>query len=136
MTLSVVAILSAVKKNGMALGIRTLRSTWAWVAAYECISSSAAGSTAVRPRTRLIITGKKTITVTIAMRDTGLSELNQLLVIGAKAMIGIEFAAIAIGRRASRAVSQRDVARATTVPRATPMARPPRASVAVNMTPF
>src|SRR5438132_14339306 len=136
MTLSVVVTRSAVKMYGSAFGIRTFRSTVPSDAAYDCISSSAAASTEVRPRTVLIIMGKNVISATIVMREAGLSELNQLFAIGAKAMIGIEFAAIATGRSDSRAVAQRDVAKAASSASEDPTRSPPSASVAVNTTPF
>src|SRR3954465_1571384 len=107
MTLSVVAIRSAVKMYGRAFGIRRRRSTVRSGAAYEANSSRADGSTFVSPRTVLIIIGKNVMTATIVIRDAGLSELNQVFAIGAKAMIGIEFAAIATGTSDSCAVAHR-----------------------------
>ena len=64
-------------------------------AAYERMSSRAAGSTWVRPRTVLTMTGKKTMRAEIVIRGSTLSEPNQLIVIGANARIGIELAPIA-----------------------------------------
>ena len=85
-------------------------------AAYERISSSADGWTWERPRVTLIITGKNTSSAAIIIFDSGLSTPNQLLKIGAMAMIGIAFAAIAIGSTESRAVPQRATANPTTRP--------------------
>ena len=116
MTLSVVAIRSAVNQYGRAFGTRSLPSICESPAAYDDISSSAAGSTLVRPRTVLTITGKKHISATIVIRGRRLSGPNQLSVIGAKAMIGIVLAPIATGSRTSRAVAQRAVASPATVP--------------------
>ena len=110
MTLSVVAIRSAVNQYGSAFGPRSLASVCDSVAAYDDISSRAAGSTLVSPRMVLTMTGKKTIRATIVIRGSRLSGPNQLSVIGAKAMIGIVLAPIATGRSSSRALAQRAVA--------------------------
>src|SRR5213596_3017509 len=99
---SVAATFRAVKMNGRALGIRTLRSVVASDAAVERINSSAAGSTSVRPRTVLIITGKKTSNAAMAILDSGLARPNQLFMTGANAMIGIELIATANGSMDSR----------------------------------
>src|SRR5690606_32452157 len=85
-------------------------------AAYEFISSSWRGSISVRPRTVLIIAGKNTIMATIAIFDAGLVMPNQLFIIGAKAIIGTELAAIAKGIIASLIIVQRAVASATKIP--------------------
>ena len=83
----------------------------------EDVSSDAATSAStrarrvdgVRPRTVLIITGKNTSTAAIIAFESGLSSPNQLLKIGAKAMIGTEFVATANGISESRtAVARRD----------------------------
>src|SRR6266566_647247 len=136
MTLRVVAMRSAVNQYGRAFGTRSLPRVWDSLAAYDERSSRAAGSTFVRPRTVLIITGKKTITATIVSRGRMLSGPNQFRVIGAKAMIGIELAPTATGIRSSRAVAHRAVASPLRVPSATPTSRPPTASVPVKRTPF
>src|SRR5437879_5127525 len=107
MTLKVVAIRSAVNQYGRAFGIRSLSSVARSPAAYEFMSSSAAGSTSVRPRIVLTMTGKKTMTATMVIRGSMLSTPNQLIVIGAKAMIGTVLAPTAIGMSVSRAVAQR-----------------------------
>src|SRR6266545_1364060 len=104
---SVAATLSAVKMNGSAVGMRNLRNTVKSDAAVERISSSAAGSTELSPRTVLIITGKKTSSAAIIDLDSGLARPNQLFMIGAKAMIGMELRAIAKGSSDSRAPAQR-----------------------------
>src|SRR4051794_29213714 len=135
MTLSVVAIRSAVNQYGIAFGPRSLLSVWRSLAAYDENSSSEAGSTLVSPRIVLTRTGKKTITATIVTRGSRLSGPNQLRVIGAKAMIGIALAPMATGSNRSRAVAQRAVARPQTVPSATPTTRPPIASAPVKRTP-
>jgi hypothetical protein len=80
----------------------------------------------------LIITGKKTMTATIIILDSGLSIPNQLLSIGAKAIIGTELAAMATGIKLSLAVVQRAVAKATPTPNVLPMKNPPSASFVVN----
>ena len=131
MRLSVAANRSAVKKNGSAFGIRTLRRTVHSVAAYDRISSSAAGSTWTRPRVTLAITGKKTRIAAIIIFDSGLRTPNQLFISGAKAMIGIALAATASGSSAARALIQRAVAKATTTPAMVPIASPPTASTRV-----
>ena len=74
--------------------------------------------------------GKKTITDTIATRDA-CSPWNQMFVIGARAMIGIEFAVMATGSSACRALAQRAVAKAARIPSRAPVASPPTDSVAV-----
>ena len=57
----------------------------------------------------LIITGKNTRTAAIIAFDSWLSMPNQLLKIGAKAMIGTELAAIANGSSVSRTAANRAV---------------------------
>src|SRR4051794_26508074 len=136
MTLSVVAIRSAVNQYGIAFGPRSLLSVWRSLAAYDENSSSEAGSTLVSPRIVLTRTGKKTITATMVIRGRRLSGPNQLSVIGAKAMIGIALAPMATGSNRSRAVAQRAVARPQTVPNATPITSPPIASAPVKRTPL
>ena len=76
----------------------------------------------------LIITGKKTSSAAIIILLTGLRTPNQLLRIGAMAMIGTALLAMATGRRTSRAVTQRDVAKATRMPPMVPRTSPPSAS--------
>ena len=132
MRLSVAPILSAVKKYGRALGNRTSRRMVHSDAAYDRISSSAAGSTWVSPRVTLTTTGKKTRTATIIILDSGLSTPNQLFISGANAMIGTALAPIASGSSSSRAVANRAVRAATMTPAAVPMASPPRASKSVE----
>src|SRR6478609_8540946 len=104
MTLRVVAMRNAVNQYGSAFGVRNLPRVCASVAAYEAMSSSAAGSTLVSPRIVLTIMGKKTMTATIVRRGRRLSGPNQFSVIGANAMIGMALAPIPIGSRISRAV--------------------------------
>src|SRR5687767_13332673 len=103
-------------------------------AAYERISSSCIGSTSVRPRTVLIMTGKKTMIDTIAILEAGLVMPNQLFMIGAKAMIGTELAAIANGMSASLTIVQRAVMRAIKMPSRLPTRKPPTADQAVAPT--
>ena len=105
MRLSVVATFSAVKKYGSALGMRSTRRIVPSDAAYERISSSAAGSTWVSPRVTLTTTGKNTSTATIIIFDSGLRTPNQLFMSGAKAMIGTALAPMASGSSNSRAVA-------------------------------
>src|SRR5712691_9776626 len=107
---SVALIFTAVKKYGSALGMRTFTNTTRSLAAYERMSSSDAGSTRVSPRSVLIMMGKNTSTATAIILDSGFRMPNQLFMIGAKAMIGIEFAATANGRSARLAVVHRAVA--------------------------
>ena len=57
-----------------------------------------------------------------------MSGLNQAFVIGANAMIGMAFAAIAYGIRALPTRSQRATTTATRIPAAQPIANPPIAS--------
>ena len=65
--------------------------------AYERISSICAGFTDRSPRTTFTNTGKKQSTAAITMCDVFVSGLNHAFVIGANAMIGTAFAAIAYG---------------------------------------
>src|SRR5256885_1507033 len=113
MTLRVAVIRSAVNQNGNAFGICSLRSVSTSLAAYDCISFSEAGLILVRSRIVLAMTGKKTIIATITTRGIMLSGPNQLIVIGVKAMIGIVFVLIAIGRSVSWVVRQRAITKPT-----------------------
>src|SRR5688572_20851243 len=72
--------------------------------------------------------GKKTIIATIAILEAGFVSPNQLLVIGAKAIIGTELAAIAKGIIASLMTVQRAVTNATKTPAPQPIANPPTAA--------
>src|SRR5687768_10674930 len=128
---SVEPTLSAVKKYGSAFGTRTRHRMDQSDAAYERMSSSAAGSTEVSPRVTFTTTGKNTRTATIIILDSGLRTPNQLFMSGANAMIGTALAPIAIGSRSSRAVTNRAVNPATTTPATVPIARPPSASKSV-----
>src|SRR5439155_13147513 len=128
---SVVATFIAVKKYGRAFGTRSLRKIVQSLAAYDRMSSTAAGSTSTRPRTTLAMTGKNTRIAAIRALDNGLTRPNQLFSSGAKAMIGTAFAATASGRRIPRAVTQRTDAKATRSPTVVPMTRPVSASWSV-----
>ena len=77
------------------------------------------------------MTGKKTSIATIIILLTGLVTPNQAFAIGANAMIGIALAAMANGMSAPRARAKREVAKATTRPPVSPMAKPPTASISV-----
>ncbi len=81
--------------------MRTRRNTSRSDAAYERISSIDSGSTDVSPRNVFTSTGKKHRTAAIVTFDHGLRSPNHAFVIGAKAMIGIAFAAIMYGISAS-----------------------------------
>src|SRR5215472_11876767 len=89
-----VAIFSAVNMNGSDVGILTRRNVSSSPAPYERISSIDCGRTEVRPRIVFTSTGKKQSTAAIAIFDPFENGLNQAFMIGAKAMIGIAFAAI------------------------------------------
>jgi hypothetical protein len=65
-------------------------------------------------------TGKKTISVTMITRGSGLSGPNQFSAIGANAMIGIVLAPMPSGMIVVRANAQRAVPRPASVPRLTP----------------
>src|SRR5579862_5779927 len=58
-TLAVAEIFNAVKRYGRDAGTRSRQRIAQRPAAYDCISSSDRGSTAFRPRSSLIATGKK-----------------------------------------------------------------------------
>ena len=92
---STLATFSEVKRNGNEVGIRTSRKTASCPTAYDRISSSCSGFTDVRPRTTLTKTGKKQRTAATAIFELLFSGLNHAFVIGAKAMIGTAFAAMA-----------------------------------------
>src|SRR5213078_3512422 len=92
---STLATFSDVKMYGRAVGIRTRRKISSSPAAYERMSSIDDGRTDVKPRSVFTSTGKKQSTAAIAIFDDLLSGENQAFVIGAKAMIGTAFAAIA-----------------------------------------
>ena len=77
------------------------------------------------------MTGKKLRTAAIIILDSGLSSPNQVLNSGAKAMIGIAFAATASGSRSARIEDQRAAAKAKTTPVVVPMRKPPTASMIV-----
>src|SRR5712691_2790643 len=96
---STAATFRPVNMNGSEFGIRTWRNTAMSPAAYERMSSIDLGFTDVSPRNVFTITGKKQRTAAIAIFETGFRSPNQLFVIGAKAMIGTAFAAIAKGIR-------------------------------------
>src|SRR5215207_7643406 len=89
-----VATFKAENRYGSEFGMRTRRKISTSPAAYDRISSICAGRTEVSPRSMFTSTGKKQRTAAIAIFDHGESSPNQLFVIGAKAMIGIAFAAI------------------------------------------
>src|SRR2546423_12146486 len=57
-TLTVAEIRSAVNRYGKAAGKRNRQKTWRGLAASARIRASASGSTARRPRSMLIVTGK------------------------------------------------------------------------------
>src|SRR5919198_1065301 len=93
---STAATLSPLKTNGRAVGIRTRRKICTCPAAYDSISSSARGFTEVRPRSVFTSTGKKQRTAAMTIFELFvIPPENHWFVIGAKAMIGIAFAAIA-----------------------------------------
>src|SRR5207248_11095395 len=94
---STLATFSEVKRNGSEVGIRTRRKTASCPTAYDRISSSCCGFTDVRPRTTLTKTGKQHRTAATAIFELFVSGLNHAFVIGAKAMIGTAFAAMAYG---------------------------------------
>ena len=82
--------------NGRAVGIRTRRKISTWPAAYECMSSMSCGRTDVSPRSVLTSTGKKQRTAAMKIFELFVRPpANHWFAIGANAMIGIAFAAIA-----------------------------------------
>src|SRR6266511_4545895 len=129
--LNVLQTLSAPNRYGSALGRRTLSNTCHSSVAYERINSKADGSTWVSPRIILIIIGKNVMIATIIIFESWVVRPNQLFMIGAKAMMGTELAAIAKGSNTSRAAVQRTVVSATRIPALQPITSPPTASVAV-----
>ena len=80
------------------------------------MNSSAWASTWVSPRSVLISTGKNTITATMLILASGLVMPNQLFMIGASAIIGVELIATANGIIPSLMAVQRAVASAIDTP--------------------
>ena len=74
------------------------------------------------------ITGRKQRTPEIAIFECGESGLNHTLKIGANAMIGMAFAAIAIGISAVPTILKRLTNVATAMPKSDPITKPPSAS--------
>src|SRR5262249_5991851 len=110
----------------------TSRKTVNSPASYDRISSICDGFTERRPRTTFTNTGKKQSTAAMTILDVFVSGSNHAFVIGAKAMIGIAFAAIAYGRNAVPSSFQRATITAKTAPAVQPIAKPPSASWKVN----
>ena len=104
-TLAVAATFSAEKTYGSEAGNFSFQSVAQRDAAYERISSSARGSRASRPRSVLIVTGKKVryaaITATGIQTGSPLPP-SQITTIGAIARIGIVCDATTYGRRPRR----------------------------------
>ena len=80
----------------------------------------------------LTITGKNTITATTIIFESGLVIVNHWFMIGAKAMMGMALATVAMGTRPCRIETQRPAARATATPSTTPISSPPTASIRVR----
>src|SRR5262249_47918198 len=100
--------------------------------AYERISSICDGLTERSPRTTFTKTGKKQRIAATTIFDSFVNGLNHAFVIGANAMIGIAFAAIAYGISASPRMFQRAQTTANAIPKRLPIAKPPSASCSVN----
>src|SRR5918999_2061516 len=130
------ATFNAEKRYGSELGSRTRRKISSSPAAYERMSSIDDGRTDVSPRSVLTKTGKKQRTAAIAILESGFSRPNHWFVIGAKAMIGIAFAAIAYGITAERRVRKRARRGATSTAAEQPIANPPSASLNVYQPAF
>src|SRR5262245_42283602 len=79
----------------------------------------------------LAMTGKNDRTAAMSTFESGLVSPNQALKIGDSAMIGIAFAAIAIGSRSAAAIFQRVAISATKMPAPVPIRNPPTASIRV-----
>ena len=82
----------------------------------------------MRPRSVFTITGKKQRMAAIAIFELLLNGENQAFAIGANAMIGTAFAAIAYGISARPRTRNRARSSAATIAAAEPIANPPRAS--------
>src|SRR5262249_32783010 len=102
--LKVLQTLRALNREGRACGRRSLSSTCHSEVAYERSNSKAQGSISVSPRSMLIIIGKNVITATIIILESCVVTPNQLFMIGAKAMMGTELAAMAQGNNTWRVV--------------------------------
>ena len=119
------------KTYGSAVGTRTRRQISRSLQAYERISSIWRGLALCRPRIVFTITGRKQSTAAIAIFECGESGSNQTSKIGANAMIGTAFAAIAIGINAVPTVLKRPITVAASIPSSEPIAKPPSASLNV-----
>src|SRR5262249_28976807 len=96
MTVPAAAILRAENRKGTDEGQRSFQSTCHHVAESVCISSTASGSSARRPRTMLTRVGKKL--TRLAMMTLGARPLpSQITRIGAEATNGMDRIATAIG---------------------------------------
>src|SRR3989304_8611821 len=78
-------------------------------------------------------TGKNTSRAAIDIFESGFRTPNQLLRMGATAMMGMVLAPMARGSRTSRAMAQRAVRKPTSSPAVVPRASPPMASMMVAM---
>jgi hypothetical protein len=134
-TQAVAEILKAVNRYGREAGSRSFQRIWSVLEAYERVSSSARGSTDVRPRRVLIATGKNVRNAAMIETENQSGKPlppNQMTTIGATARIGIVWEATMYGRKPRW--SRREWARTTpsTNPIEAPSTNPTAASFAVN----
>src|SRR5262245_46804964 len=135
-TLAVAEILSAEKTNGSEAGTRRRQRIFQRPAAYECISSSARGSTAWRPRSVLIATGKNVRYAAITATEThGVTPFvpSPTTTIGAIASSGTVWEATMYGTRPRLRNVEWASTTARKKPTIAPSANPARASLAVKI---
>src|SRR6476469_8114001 len=130
-TLAVALIFSALNRYGSDDGTRRRHSTCHGDAAYERISSCARGSIACRPRSVLIVTGKKVRYAAITATDCQ-PAFSHTTTIGATARIGIVCDATMYGSSARCASREWTSPTASANPTTAPIAKPASAAFPVN----
>src|SRR4051812_14560725 len=130
-TLAVALIFNALKRYGSDDGTRRRHSTCHGDAAYDRISSCARGSIACRPRSVLIVTGKKVRYAAITATDCQ-PAFSHTTTIGATARIGIVCDATMYGSSARCGIREGTSPTAGATPMTAPIAEPASASFAVN----
>src|SRR5918994_2173309 len=139
-TLAVAAILNAEKRYGIAAGTRSFQNTDHSRAAYDSMSSTAAGSAERRPRTVFTVTGKNVryaaITETriqsFGVQPAMLTFPSPTTTIGARARIGIVCEATTYGMIPRCKTPKRAISAPSRNPTVAPIANPTAASFAVN----
>ena len=139
-THAVAATLNAEKRYGMAAGTRSFQNTDHSRAAYDSISSTAAGSAERSPRTVFTVTGKNVryaaITATriqsFGVQPAMLTFPRPTTTIGASARIGIVCEATTYGMTPRWRTPKRAISAPSRKPIVAPIANPTAASLAVK----